>query len=163
MSRRSAVNGFECGTVWFTLVAGRPGRAGAANCLELRHTAWRMEALLLSLSQLSYTRCLLPDSIIGMTVLLGIYLLVRARRQPIHLMIVGAGVCLGLSCWLRANVLVLAPFLCLFVPLLFPRDKWLRYAGLLVTAAVLTVMPITIRNALVFKSFIQLTLGTGRI
>lgn len=112
--------------------------------------------------QLSYySLVLLPDSIIGMTVLLGIYLLVRARRQPNHLMIIGAGVCFGLSCWLRANVLLLAPFLCLFIPLLFPRDKWLRYAGLLVTAAVLTVMPITIRNTLVFKSFIPLTLGTG--
>ena len=112
--------------------------------------------------QLSYySLVLLPDSIIGMTVLLGIYLLVRARRQPNHLMIIGAGVCFGISCWLRANVLLLAPFLCLFIPLLFPRDKWLRYAVLLVTAAVLTVMPITIRNALVFKSFIPLTLGTG--
>ena len=112
--------------------------------------------------QLSYySLVLLPDSIIGVTVLLGIYLLVRARRRPNHLMIIAAGVCIGISCWLRANILLLAPFLCLFVPLLFPRDKWLRYAVLLVTAAVLTVMPITIRNTLVFKSFIPLTLGTG--
>ncbi|HEX5704183.1 MAG TPA: glycosyltransferase family 39 protein [Pyrinomonadaceae bacterium] len=108
-----------------------------------------------------YSLVLLPDSIIGLTILLGIYLLVRARRQPHQLMIIGAGVCLGISCWLRANVLVLAPFLCLFIPLLFPRDKWWRYAVLLVTAAVLTIMPITIRNAFVFKSFIPLTLGTG--
>ena len=112
--------------------------------------------------QLSYySLVLLPDSIIGVTVLLGIYLLVRARRRPNHLMIIGAGVCIGISCWLRANVLLLAPFLCLFIPLLFPREKWLRYAALLVTAAVLMVMPITIRNTLVFKSFIPLTLGTG--
>jgi 4-amino-4-deoxy-L-arabinose transferase-like glycosyltransferase len=108
-----------------------------------------------------YSLVLLPDSVIGITLLLGMYLLVRARRQQNHLMIIGAGVCIGLSCWLRANVLVLAPFLCLFIPLLFPRDKWLRYAVLLVTAAVLTIMPITIRNAVVFKSFIPLTLGTG--
>jgi hypothetical protein len=112
--------------------------------------------------QLSYySLVLLPDSIIGMTVLLGIYLLVCARRQPNHLMIIGAGVCFGLSCWLRANVLLLAPFLCLFIPLLFPREKWLRYSLLLVTAAVLAVVPITIRNTIVFKSFIPLTLGTG--
>lgn len=112
--------------------------------------------------QLSYySLVLLPDSIIGITVLLGLYLLVRARRQPNHLMIIGAGVCFGLSCWLRANVLLLAPFLCLFIPLLFPREKWLRYAMLLVAAAVLAVLPITIRNTLVFRSFIPLTLGTG--
>ena len=112
--------------------------------------------------QLSYySLVLLPDSIIGLTLLLGIYLLVRARRQPNYLMIIGAGVCFGLSCWLRANVLLLAPFLCLFIPLWLPRERWLRYSVLLVTAAVLTIMPITIRNTLVFKSFIPLTLGTG--
>lgn len=112
--------------------------------------------------QLSYySLVLLPDSIIGMTLLFGLYLLVRARRRPKPLIIIGAGVCIGISCWLRANVLLLAPFLCLFIPLLFPREKWLRYSVLLVTAAVLTVMPITIRNTLVFKSFIPLTLGTG--
>ena len=112
--------------------------------------------------QLSYySLVLLPDSIIGLTILSGMYVLVRARRKPNHLMIIGAGVCFGLACWLRANVVLLAPFLCLFVPVLFPREKWLRYSVLLVTAAVLVVMPITVRNTLVFKSFIPLTLGTG--
>jgi len=112
--------------------------------------------------QLSYySLVLLPDSIIGLTILFGIYLLVRARRWPNQWLIVAAGVCFGLSCWLRANVLLLAPFLCLFVPALFPREKWLRYSVLLVAAAVLAVMPITIRNTIVFKSFIPLTLGTG--
>lgn len=108
-----------------------------------------------------YSLVLLPDSVIGLTILLGIYLWVRARRQPNQWLIVAAGVCLGLSCWLRANVLLLAPFFCLFIPLLFPREKWLRYSVLLVTAAVLVIMPITIRNTIVFKSFIPLTLGTG--
>jgi len=112
--------------------------------------------------QLSYySLVLLPDSIIGLTILAGIYLLARARKRPNQWLIVAAGVCFGLSCWLRANVLLLAPFLCLFVPVLFPREKWLRYSVLLVAAAVLVVMPITIRNTLVFKSFIPLTLGTG--
>jgi hypothetical protein len=46
---------------------------------------------------------------------------------------------------------------------LFPRDKWLRYGVLLVTAAVVTITPITIRNVLVFRSFIPLSLGTGII
>lgn len=111
--------------------------------------------------QLSYySLLLLPDSIIGLTILIGVYLLVQARRRN-QWLIVAAGVCFGLSCWLRANVLLLAPFLCLFIPVLFPREKWLRYSVLMVAAAVLAVMPITIRNTLVFKSFIPLTLGTG--
>jgi len=112
--------------------------------------------------QLSYySLVLLPDSVIGLTILLGIYLLVRARKLLNLWMIVGVGVCFGISCWLRANALLLAPFFCLAIPLLFPRDKWLRYSALLILAAVLTVMPITIRNTIVFKSFIPLTLGTG--
>jgi hypothetical protein len=112
--------------------------------------------------QLSYySLVLLPDSIVSLPILVGIYLLVRARRRPNQWLIVAAGVCFGLSCWLRANVLLLAPFLCLLVPALFPREKWLRYSVLLVAAAVLAVMPITVRNTLVFKSFIPLTLGTG--
>ena len=112
--------------------------------------------------QLSYYSLVqLPDSIVGLPILVGIYLLVRARRGANPWLIIGAGVCFGLSCWLRANVLLLAPFLCLIFLVLFPRDKWLRYSVLLVTAAVLAVMPITIRNTIVFKSFIPLTLGTG--
>jgi hypothetical protein len=108
-----------------------------------------------------YSLVMLPDSIIAIPILLAMYLLVRARKRPNQWLIVAAGVCLGLSCWLRANVLLLAPFLCLFIPILFPREKWLRYSVLMVAAAVLAVMPITIRNTLVFKSFIPLTLGTG--
>lgn len=112
--------------------------------------------------QLSYySLVLLPDSIVGLPILVGVYLLVRARRRPNQWLIVAAGVCFGLSCWLRANVLLLAIFFCLSVPVLFPREKWLRYSLLLVMAAVLAIMPITIRNTLVFKSFIPLTLGTG--
>lgn len=132
--------------------------------IELMPTGVAMLAALFAAvsPQLSYySLVFLPDSIVGMTVLLGIYLLVRARRQPNYYMIIGAGVCLGVSCWLRANILLLAPFLCLFIPVLFPREKWLRYSVLLVAAAVLVLMPITIRNTLVFKSFIPLTLGTG--
>ena len=112
--------------------------------------------------QLSYySLVMLPDSILAIPILLAMYLLVRARKRPNQWLIVAAGVCLGLSCWLRANVLLMAPFLCLFIPVLFPREKWLRYSVLMVAAAVLAVLPITIRNTLVFKSFIPLTLGTG--
>ena len=112
--------------------------------------------------QLSYySLVVLPDSIIAIPILLAMYLLVRARKRPRTWLIVAAGVCLGVSCWLRANILLLAPFLCLLIPVLFPREKWLRSSVLLVAAAVLMLMPITIRNTLVFKSFIPLTLGTG--
>lgn len=54
--------------------------------------------------QLSYySLVLLPDSIVGLPILVGIYLLVCARKRPNRWMIVAAGVCFGLSCWLRAK------------------------------------------------------------
>jgi hypothetical protein len=120
-------------------------------------------ALLAAISpQLSYySLVLLPDSITAVPLLIAMYLLVRARKRPNDRIIVGAGVCIGISCWLRADLLLLAPFLCLLVPFLFPRERWLRYMAQLITAFVITIAPITIRNVIVFKSFIPLSLGTG--
>jgi hypothetical protein len=75
---------------------------------------------------------------------------------------VAAGAAIGLSCWLRANALLLAPFLCLLIFVLFERDRRWRYAGAFVAAALLVIAPITIRNAIVFRSFIPLSLGAGQ-
>ncbi len=112
--------------------------------------------------QLSYYSCvLLPDSILALPLLAGVYLLLRARKRPKAWRIIGAGVFAGIACWLRADVFLLAPFLCLMIPFLFPRKKILRYVVLVVTASVLTISPITIRNLVVFKSFVPTTLGMG--
>ena len=108
-----------------------------------------------------YSIVLLPDSIVGIPLLLATYLLVLARKRPKAWKIFGAGVFIGISCWLRADTLLLAPFLCLFIPVWFPRGLWWRYGALLVAAFVLAIAPITIRNLVVFKSFIPLSLGTG--
>jgi len=72
------------------------------------------------------------------------------------------GVLIGLSCWLRANGLLLAPFSALFAVLLFPGGQGWRYAAAIVFGAILIIAPLTIRNAIVFGHFIPLSLGAGQ-
>ena len=105
---------------------------------------------------------LLPDTIAVVPLLLAIYLLTRALKKPKLSTVILAGVFIGLSCWLRANALLMAPFLALVVLLLFPRESRLRYASALLLAAVTTIAPMTIRNWIAFKHFIPVSLGAGQ-
>ena len=105
---------------------------------------------------------LLPDSVSALPVLLAVYLIARAAKRPRLLTIVAAGAAIGVSCWLRANALVLAPFLALLFLLLFERALRWRYAGALIASAVLVMLPITSRNAVVYGSFIPPSLSAGQ-
>ncbi|MGH9942799.1 MAG: glycosyltransferase family 39 protein [Pyrinomonadaceae bacterium] len=105
---------------------------------------------------------LLPDTLSVLPILIAVYLVVRARRRPRLIAFVTAGAFVGLSCWLRANALLLAPFLVLLVPLLFARGRRLRDALGLVAGAALVIAPLTVRNAIVFGRFIPLSLGAGQ-
>lgn len=105
---------------------------------------------------------LLPDSVSALPILLAVYLIIRASKRPRVVMIIAAGAAIGLSCWLRANAMLLAPFLCLLILVLFERGRRWRYAGALVAAALLIIAPVTIRNAIVFRSFIPLSLSAGQ-
>ena len=105
---------------------------------------------------------LLPDTLAVLPVLLAAYLLLRAPAGRGALKALGAGALVGLSCWLRANALLLAPFLALFAPLLFARGARLRPALALVGGALLAVAPLTLRNAVVFGHFIPVSLGAGQ-
>jgi len=73
--------------------------------------------MLVTLSpQLAYNSLLLlPDSLAVLPILLAIYFIVRARKQSLVIYIIAAGGLIGLSCWLRANALLLAPFLSVLV------------------------------------------------
>ncbi|MDT7689153.1 MAG: hypothetical protein QOE46_1912 [Acidobacteriota bacterium] len=105
---------------------------------------------------------LLPDTLAVLPVLLTVYLLLRARAGRAILKTLAAGALVGLSCWLRANALLLAPFLVLLVPSLFARGKRVRPALALVGGALLMVAPMTVRNAVVFGHFIPVSLGAGQ-
>jgi 4-amino-4-deoxy-L-arabinose transferase-like glycosyltransferase len=105
---------------------------------------------------------LLPDTLAVLPVLAAVYLLLRARAGRGVPEALAAGVLVGLSCWLRANALLLAPFLVLFAPLLFARGARRLPALALVAGALLAVAPLTVRNALVFGRFIPVSLGSGQ-
>lgn len=109
----------------------------------------------------------LPDTLAVLPLLLAVYAIVRAvgmegRRRHLASML-AAGALVGVSCWLRANAMLLAPFLALVVvPLVFGRGKRLVAAAALVGGMLLVVAPLTVRNALVFNHFIPLSLGAGQ-
>jgi len=122
---------------------------------------------------------LLPDSISVLPILLAIYLIARAPKNPRLLTFLLAGALIGISCWLRANAMLLSLFVALAVPLLvsptnfslsssrdhdklkFVGRQW-RFALAVVCGALLIVVPLTLRNAIVFHRFIPLSLGAGQ-
>jgi 4-amino-4-deoxy-L-arabinose transferase-like glycosyltransferase len=105
---------------------------------------------------------LLPDTLVALPILGAIYLITLTRRRPRWSIMFAAGALIGISCWLRANALLLAPFLALVMPVTFPRGLRLRTAILLIGGACLMIAPLTIRNAVVFGHFIPVSLGAGQ-
>jgi hypothetical protein len=102
-----------------------------------------------------------PDSLAAVPILLAVYLIVRAIRQPRLVAVIAAGACLGLSCWLRSNGLLIAPMLAAVIFLLIERGKRTGYAIALICATAATISPITIRNWVVFHEFIPTSITTG--
>ena len=109
-----------------------------------------------------YSVLLLPDSLAVLPILVAVYFLIRAIRHPRLLSFALAGVFIGLSCWLRANALLLAPILACVVPLFLQRRRRLCYSLALVFGAAILIAPITIKNAILFHRFIPLSLGAGQ-
>jgi hypothetical protein len=108
-----------------------------------------------------YSLWLSADSLSVLPILLSVCLIIRAIKRPRLITIIGAGACVGLSCWLRSNALLLAFFLAVVILLLFERRNRLRYSIAFVAAFLVVIAPITIRNMIVFDSFIPLSLGAG--
>jgi 4-amino-4-deoxy-L-arabinose transferase-like glycosyltransferase len=117
---------------------------------------------------------LLPDSLAVLPLLCAVYLIARAttrgreatraraRQRSRLASIFLAGALVGMSCWLRANALLLAPVLAVCVFFLAARGRRLRLAATLVAGALVVVGALTIRNAFVFRSFVPVSLGAGQ-
>jgi len=89
-------------------------------------------------------------------------LLVAAKRKSFGWAL-GAGALIGVSCWLRANAILLVFFWAIAI-LLLVRAGWRRRAWLaasVLVAAMLVIAPIILRNAIVFHSFVPTGLGAG--
>lgn len=108
------------------------------------------------------TVLLLPDSLAVLPILGAIYFLARAVRRPRLWIFVITGMLAGLSCWLRANAIFLTFFIALAVMLLVKAERRWRFALAVVCGTLLIVLPLTIRNAIVFHRFIPLSLGAGQ-
>ena len=123
-----------------------------------------LAALMAALSpQLAWNSVLLlPDSISVFPVLLAVYLLTRAVKNPRLLSFIVVGALLGVTCWLRANGMLLTVFVAAAVPLLVRTPKRWQLALAVICGTLLIVLPLTIRNAMVFHRFIPLSLGAGQ-
>ncbi|HEX8890857.1 MAG TPA: glycosyltransferase family 39 protein [Pyrinomonadaceae bacterium] len=105
---------------------------------------------------------LLPDSLSVLPILVATYLFIRASKRPRPVTLIVAGGLFALSCWLRANSMLLAPFMLIAIPKLFERGKRLHFALAFIGGAVLVIAPLTIRNYIVYAHFIPVSLGGGQ-
>jgi len=105
---------------------------------------------------------LLPDSLSSLPILLALLLIARSLKKSTWLSLLLAGALIGVSVWLRANALLLAPFVALVFLFSSRRERRLPAALALVAGALLVIAPLTIRNALVFGKFIPVSLGAGQ-
>ncbi|HEX8775830.1 MAG TPA: glycosyltransferase family 39 protein [Pyrinomonadaceae bacterium] len=123
-----------------------------------------ISGLLVALSPQFAWNCvlLLPDSLCVLPLLLAVYCLARSYRHPRMTTLMLAGALVGLSCWLRANAMLLAPFMAIAVALLAARGRRMASAAALLGGALLIIVPLTIRNAIVFGHFIPISLGAGQ-
>ncbi len=110
-----------------------------------------------------YSLLLIPDSLATLPILLALYFIIRSQKRNSFPAIVAAGALVGVSCWLRSNALLLAPFLAVLLLIITgPGRRW-RYGAAFIGAFILVIAPITIRNWTVFHHFIPLSLGAGQM
>jgi len=110
-----------------------------------------------------YSLHLSPESLSVLPILFAVYFLIRAIKRPSHVSFIAVGACIGLSCWLRASGMLLAPFISIVTILLITRGKRIINGVIIVVAAALVIAPITIRNWIVYHHFIPISLGSGVI
>ena len=104
---------------------------------------------------------LLPESLAVLPILIAAWLLIQAQKKPRLVSVLVAGALIGVSCWLRSNALLLAPFLALLLFMITERGLRSKHAIAFVCATIVVISPITVRNWIVFRHFVPLSLGSG--
>jgi hypothetical protein len=128
--------------------------------LWIAFTAGMLTALCPQLAH--YSLVFSPDSLAVLPILISIYLIVLAMKKPRLIYLALSGAMIGVSCWIRANALALAPFLALLmIPLIFERGRRLRNSLAFMAGALIVVAPITLRNYIVFHRFIPISIAAG--
>jgi hypothetical protein len=136
-----------------------------ADTLVSRRSAIGASLLAALLPHLAYYSALLtPDVVCAIPVLIALVVLVplaRGRRVPVVRALL-AGVMLGLAVWLRPNLLLLGPAVAVAALLLArPRARrWVVAAGV-AAGAVAAIAPITIRNYVLYRAFVPVSINLG--
>jgi hypothetical protein len=104
---------------------------------------------------------ILPESLTALPLVAAILVIMKAVEDGSVRKMMLAGGSIGISCWLRADSLLLPLFACATLIVLLPRGQWGRHVLALIGGAAIVIAPITIRNAIVFRSFVPVSLGTG--
>jgi len=110
-----------------------------------------------------YSNLVLPDATAALPILLAVYILVRARRSKRKLAVYAlVGLLFGLAAWLRPNLLLIGPFIgIVLVVVSTSRPREMRRAWLVALLPFLVVAPITIRNYIIFHSFVMISENMG--
>ena len=105
----------------------------------------------------------LADAPTSWIVLGAVWALLLAVKRKSLSWAIAAGALLGVSCWLRANALLLAFFWAAAVLLVVSASWGRRFAlaGAIVISALIVISPIVVRNAVVFRAFVPTGLGLG--
>ena len=135
----------------------------AAELLPIKVAAIAGALAALSPQLAYYSLLLIPDSLATLPLLLALYFVIRAIKNQSFAAVIAAGASVGLSCWLRSNALLLAPFLAILLLLIVERRRRWPFAAALIGATIIVIAPITVRNLVVFHHFIPLSLGAGQM
>ncbi|HYR76923.1 MAG TPA: glycosyltransferase family 39 protein [Pyrinomonadaceae bacterium] len=111
----------------------------------------------------SYGAVPLADAPTSWVVLGATWMLLLAVKRQSFRWALGAGTLVGVSCWLRANAMLLVFFWALAL-LLLVRASWRRRALLsagVVLAAMIVIAPVLVRNLFAFRAFVPTGLGAG--
>jgi N-acetylglucosaminyldiphosphoundecaprenol N-acetyl-beta-D-mannosaminyltransferase len=114
-----------------------------------------------------YSMLLLPDGVLPVFVMAGTLCLIRAYKVSWHKdkgykELFLAGAFFGLSCWLRANAMLIWSFW--IIAFFFLRQSIVdipKRIGILILGIALVIAPITIRNYLLYNEFVPIALGAG--
>jgi hypothetical protein len=110
-----------------------------------------------------YSNFILPDSLCALPILSAIYLLVITKRRRFRLwsIYLAIGLLLATSVWLRPNGLLLGLFITPFYWLFLMQKRQGKRIWLVAVTSLLFIMPITVRNYLIFGELVPVSCNTG--
>lgn len=127
----------------------RVGLVAGALVAVAPHLAW-------------YSNWILPDALCVIAVVAALFLSWHGLRPGRSLLWqAAAGASLGAGVWLRPNLLLAGVALGLGLLAARPSARGLRQAALLCGVSLLAVLPITVRNYLVFGRFVPVSINLG--